>query len=333
MSMNKVCLYLNKSEYLAKLTALHIWGEETGFEIRAVCGDIESVKKLTQESSFDLLIVESELISSCNYREYLSLKSSNRVAHIALCGEKADFESARRGLMIGAEEYFVLPFDKKLFMEFFEGLKEHRDTMTINYKSQAKAYSQKLTQLFIDRGDVKAYVESLEKMAEISWTVDDTLCTLFGKYEWLDMYFNEIDFHSESFFDSTEQINRFLYLFEAFSALYPVHNNVLKELIEYVLYNPESDLRQKVLSEEMHINKSYLSTVFTAQTGVRFVDYISYVRLYRAAWLLKNTDMRINEVALRIEYKDVAYFSKLFKRKFGCSPSEYRLPDSYHFEI
>ena len=107
----------------------------------------------------------------------------------------------------------------------------------------------------------------------------------------------------------------------------------MNNLIEYVLFNPESDLRQKVLSEEMHINKSYLSTIFTAQTGIRFVDYISNVRLYRAAWLLKNTEMKINEIALRIEYKDVAYFSKLFKRKFGCSPSEYRLPDSYDFEI
>ena len=331
--MNKVCLLLSNSEYLAKLTALHIWGEDTGFEIRAVCGDIESVKQNTLGSSFDLLIVESELISGGNYHEYLSLKSSGKTAHIALCGENADFESARKGLMIGAEEYFVLPFDKNLFLEFFDGLSKNRGILTINYKSQEKAYSQKLTQLFVDRGDINANLESLEKIGEISRTIDDTVVTLFGKYEWLDMYFNEIDFHSESFFDSTEQKSRFLYLFETFSGLYPVHNNMLKELIEYVLYNPESDLRQKVLSEEMHINKSYLSTVFTAQTGVRFVDYISYVRLYRAAWLLKNTDMRINEIALRIEYKDVAYFSKLFKRKFGCSPSEYRLPDSYHFEI
>ena len=331
--MKKVCLYLKNSEFLAKLTALHIWGEETSFEIRAVCGDLESVKRLTDSRSFDLMIVESELINSENFREYVALRSSGRVEHIVLCGENADFESARKGLIIGAEEYFVLPFDKKLFIDFFDGLNENKGTSTINLQSQTKGYSQKLFGLFVDRGDVKAYVDSLETTGDVSSAIDDTIGKLFEEYEWLDMYFNEVDYRRESFFDSTEQTSRFIYFYESFSALYPVHNDVLRELIEYVLYNPESDLRQKVLSEEMHINKSYLSTVFTAQTGIRFVDYISNVRLFRAAWLLKNTDMRINEIALRIEYKDVAYFSKLFKRKFGCSPSEYRLPDSYHFEI
>lgn len=331
--MNKVCLYLKNSEFLASLTALHIWGKETGFEIRAVCSDLDRVKQLTDNDIFDLLIVESELVNNSNYREFLFLKSSERVAHIALCGQNADFESARKGLMIGVEEYFVLPFDKRLFIDFFDGLNEHSDALTINQKSQTKGYSQRLFGLFVDRGDVKTYIDSLEKAGEVSTILDDTVSELFEKYEWLDMYFNEIDYRSESFFDSTEQSSKFLYFYDSFSALYPVHNDVLRELIEYVLFNPESDLRQKVLSEEMHINKSYLSTVFTAQTGIRFVDYISNVRLFRAGWLLKNTDMKINEIALRIEYKDVAYFSKLFKRKFGCSPSEYRLPDSYHFEI
>ena len=132
MSMNKVCLYLKNSEFLASLTALHIWGEETGFEIRAVCSDYESVKQLTDNGTFDLLIVESELVDGGNYREFLLLKSSESVAHIALCGENADFESAHKGLMIGAEEYFVLPFDKKLFIDFFDGLNENKGTSTIN---------------------------------------------------------------------------------------------------------------------------------------------------------------------------------------------------------
>lgn len=331
--MDKVCLCLKNSEYLAKLTALHIWGAETGFEIRAVCTDLETIKALTESGSFDLLIVESELVDGAVSREYLSLKATGRVTHIALCGENADFASARKGLMIGAEEYFVLPFDERLFIEFFTGLHEPGAVSSAGGASQAEAYSQKLFELFSERGDVRAYIERAELGSTVSQAIDGALTRIFSRFEWLDMYFNDVDLRSESFFDSSEQINRFLHLYDAYTTLYPVHNDVLDALIEYVLYNPESDLRQKVLSEEIHINKSYLSTVFTAQTGIRFVDYISNVRLFRAAWLLKNTDMKINEIALRIEYKDVAYFSKLFKKKFGCSPSEYRLPDSYHFEI
>ena len=331
--MNKVCLYLKNSEFLAKLTALHIWGEETGFEIRAVCGDMRTLQKITENNSFDLLIAESELIDSSNYRDFLCLRSPKKAAHIVLCGETADFESARKGLMIGAEEYFVLPFDEHLFKDYFDVLSAHSQALSVENKIRSKACSQKLYKLFNERSDVKGYLYQLESSGYLADAVDGTLRELFCKYEWLDMYFNEIDICYDSLFNEAEQISRFLNLYETFSALYPAHNDALNNLIEYVLFNPESDLRQKVLSEEMHINKSYLSTIFTAQTGIRFVDYISNVRLYRAAWLLKNTEMKINEIALRIEYKDVAYFSKLFKRKFGCSPSEYRLPDSYDFEI
>ena len=83
----------------------------------------------------------------------------------------------------------------------------------------------------------------------------------------------------------------------------------------------------------MHINKSYLSTVFIAQTGIRFVDYITNIKLIRAAWLLKNTQMKVSAVANRMDYKDTAYFSKQFKKSFGFTPSEYRMPDDYHFII
>ena len=73
--------------------------------------------------------------------------------------------------------------------------------------------------------------------------------------------------------------------------------------------------------------------MFTAQTGGRFVDYVTGVKLMRAAWLLRNTDMKIGEIAGRMDYKDIAYFSKQFKKVFHLTPSEYRIPDNYQFSI
>jgi two-component system response regulator YesN len=125
----------------------------------------------------------------------------------------------------------------------------------------------------------------------------------------------------------------FLSLFKYYEKLLPNYNESLGQIISYILYNPESDLRLKSLSENLHINKSYLSTVFIAQTGIRFVDYITNIKLMRGAWLLKNTDMKVSEIALRLDYKDTAYFSKKFRQMFNITPSEYRLPDDYIFEI
>lgn len=65
--------------------------------------------------------------------------------------------------------------------------------------------------------------------------------------------------------------------------LYPkVQNPQMQDVILYILNNPESDLKQKTIASKLYMNSSYLSTVFATQTGMRFVDYITIVRLKRA---------------------------------------------------
>lgn len=68
-----------------------------------------------------------------------------------------------------------------------------------------------------------------------------------------------------------------------------MHGEGLDDILLYILNKPEGDLRQKTISEELYINRSYLSTVFAAQIGINFVDYINMVKMKRAAYLLKHT--------------------------------------------
>ena len=107
----------------------------------------------------------------------------------------------------------------------------------------------------------------------------------------------------------------------------------IREVILYILNNPESDLKQKTIAAELYINSSYLSTVFAAQTQQRFVDYLTTVKLKHAGWLLQNTDMKVTEIAMRLDYKDIGYFSRLFKQRFGVTPTEFRIPDGYTYQI
>ena len=122
--------------------------------------------------------------------------------------------------------------------------------------------------------------------------------------------------------------------FEEYCSLCPLTANAkIREVILYILNNPENDLRQKRISSELYINSSYLSTVFAAQTGIRFVEYITNVKLKRASWLLKETDLKIMEIAERLDYRDIGYFSRLFKKKYNMTPTEYRLPEGYNYQI
>lgn len=93
----------------------------------------------------------------------------------------------------------------------------------------------------------------------------------------------------------------------------------MQDVILYILNNPESDLKQKTIASKLYMNSSYLSTVFATQTGMRFVDYITTVRLKRAGWLLKNTEMKITEIALRLVIRMSDIFATFQKAIRHCS--------------
>ena len=57
--MYSVALVLKSINLLAKLTALHIWGEQTGFEIEAVCDSADAFRETLHTRSFDLVVLES----------------------------------------------------------------------------------------------------------------------------------------------------------------------------------------------------------------------------------------------------------------------------------
>lgn len=58
--------------------------------------------------------------------------------------------------------------------------------------------------------------------------------------------------------------------------------------------------------------------------GINFIDFVTMVRIKEATRLLENTSLRISEIAERLGYADLAYFSNIFKRVMDSTPSEYR---------
>ncbi|MCB6804169.1 helix-turn-helix domain-containing protein, partial [Enterocloster bolteae] len=69
---------------------------------------------------------------------------------------------------------------------------------------------------------------------------------------------------------------------------------------------------------------SYFSTVFKKETGKSFVSYVTDYRMEQAARLLIETNEKSYVIAQKVGYTDPNYFSYVFKRKFGVSPSKYR---------
>lgn len=84
----------------------------------------------------------------------------------------------------------------------------------------------------------------------------------------------------------------------------------------------DRSLSMNTVAREVHISPSYFSVVFSQETGVSFTNYLISLRMRKAQELMRNTDLRVYEISLRVGYDTSAYFSTVFKKETGMSPSE-----------
>lgn len=127
----------------------------------------------------------------------------------------------------------------------------------------------------------------------------------------------------------TEMKNAFISkvsgLLQMISEYYLVHKNVMvRNVCEYVLQNVDSNITLKAISDQFFISINYFSYLFKEQTGENFQGYLSRVKMERAKMLLKNSSYKAYEVGNMLGYHEPAYFSKLFRKYAGCTPTEYR---------
>ncbi len=94
---------------------------------------------------------------------------------------------------------------------------------------------------------------------------------------------------------------------------------------EYVRHNyGDEDLSLDRICEILGVSNSYFSSVFKKETGNSFIRYLTDYRMERASQQLIGTNEKSYIIAKNVGYTDPNYFSYVFKRKFGVSPSKYR---------
>jgi two-component system response regulator YesN len=101
-----------------------------------------------------------------------------------------------------------------------------------------------------------------------------------------------------------------------------------KELIvrlhRYIDEHLSEDLSLTRLGELVYLNPVYLSRLYKQTTGIGLSEYVTKARLLRANALLKETNMKIQEIAGAVGFESAAYFSRFYKKEMHVTPNEYR---------
>jgi len=85
-----------------------------------------------------------------------------------------------------------------------------------------------------------------------------------------------------------------------------------------------NELGLTMLADRYHLHPTYLSELFKKQTGSTFSDYVTQVRLSKAAELLRDPQMRLADIAELVGFANASYLSSVFKKQYGVSPNDYR---------
>lgn len=91
----------------------------------------------------------------------------------------------------------------------------------------------------------------------------------------------------------------------------------------YVEVNYAQRLTLEELAATIGYTPAYLGKLFRSQTGMGFADYLGSIRLDRAKEMLQ-TGANVHEVAEQVGYRDIDYFNRKFKQRFGANPSSFK---------
>ncbi|QJD87130.1 response regulator transcription factor [Cohnella herbarum] len=100
--------------------------------------------------------------------------------------------------------------------------------------------------------------------------------------------------------------------------------SAVEAIRRYIEQSYMNELSLTLLADRFHLNATYLSELFKKQTGTTFSDYLTQVRIGKAAELLRDPQMRLSDIAELVGFANASYLSSVFKKHYGVSPNDYR---------
>lgn len=345
-------LIVGTIEYNARvLEALPVWGDHSGFAIAKKVYDGNEALNELRQTDYDLMITEIDLHGLDGLQLLRHINQEKIHTLVVILSDTVEFSYVRECIMFGAFDYLQKMPDSQTVLTMlgraaeelvtakkhspkatdlqYPSLEENRIVQGIlNHEQGVKElFSNTVDQIYAIKREQELQNDMLVKQLYLN-----IIRRVFESCKWLYQYvapdyYEKLDYlwtGSASGFKAFF-LRKLTHLAEFVDKLYlSTQDKGLRSLMEYILNNPEADLRLKSVAEKVFLNYSYLSSNFSAKFGIRYNEYIVNVKMARAAYLLLNTDMKVYEVCAAVSYQDTNYFTRQFKKLYSVSPSEYK---------
>ena len=96
------------------------------------------------------------------------------------------------------------------------------------------------------------------------------------------------------------------------------------DIVAYIGEHYGEEISLQSIAEQYHMSESHFSRLFKKQVGTSFLEYLTLTRVRHARELLKNPRFKIYEVSVKVGYQDARYFSQIFRKYTGETPTEFR---------
>ena len=101
-------------------------------------------------------------------------------------------------------------------------------------------------------------------------------------------------------------------------------SEVIEKIVSYIQANYMKNLTTDELSHHFGLSRTHMTRCFKEYTGFAPHEYITQLRIYNAKYLLKTTDLSIEDISRQTGFSDSVYFIQVFKKIEGITPSKFR---------